>query len=157
MPPKAKAAPAASKKNRDHVFLVDGSSYIFRAYFAMFKAAQSRGKAFTRSDGLPVGAVMTFCNMLWKLLCDGLEGVKPTHVAVIFDYSGETFRNEIYAEYNAPGDEPPEELIPQFPLMRDAVKAFGLTPIEEKGFEADDLIATYARSALAEDVQVSKL
>ncbi len=96
MPPKAKIAPAAAKKKRDHVFLVDGSSYIFRAYFAMFKAAQSRGKAFTRSDGLPVGAVMTFCNMLWKLLRDGLEGVKPTHIGVVFDYSGETFRNEIY-------------------------------------------------------------
>jgi DNA polymerase I len=155
MPPKAKIAPAAAKKKRDHVFLVDGSSYIFRAYFAMFKAAQSRGKAFTRSDGLPVGAVMTFCNMLWKLLRDGLEGVKPTHIGVVFDYSGETFRNEIYAEYKATRDEPPEELIPQFPLMRDAVKAFGLMPIEEKGFEADDLIATYARSALAEGADVT--
>ncbi len=155
MPPKAKAAPAATKSKRDHVFLVDGSSYIFRAYFAMFKAAQSRGKAFTRSDGLPVGAVMTFCNMLWKLLRDGLEGVKPTHVGVVFDYSGETFRNEIYAAYKATRDDPPEELIPQFPLMRDAVKAFGLTPIEEKGFEADDLIATYARSALAEGADVT--
>ncbi|HVT54701.1 MAG TPA: hypothetical protein VHD34_01445, partial [Xanthobacteraceae bacterium] len=72
--PKPKAAPKASAKARDHVFLVDGSSYIFRAYFAMFKAAQSRGRAFTRSDGLPVGAVMTFSNMLWKLLCEGLEG-----------------------------------------------------------------------------------
>ncbi len=155
MPPKAKAVPAASKKKRDHVFLVDGSSYIFRAYFAMFKAAQSRGKAFTRSDGLPVGAVMTFCNMLWKLLRDGLEGVKPTHIGVVFDYSGSSFRNEIYAAYKATRDEPPEDLIPQFPLMRDAVKAFGLTPIEEKGFEADDLIATYARSALAEGVDVT--
>src|SRR6202158_5709691 len=155
MPPKAKAAPAATKKKRDHVFLVDGSSYIFRAYFAMFKAAQSRGKAFTRSDGLPVGAVMTFCNMLWKLLRDGLEGVKPTHIGVVFDYSGESFRNKIYAAYKATRDEPPEDLIPQFPLMRDAVKAFGLTPIEEKGFEADDLIATYARSALAEGVDVT--
>src|SRR5947207_15608523 len=92
---------------------------------------------------------MTFCNMLWKLLREGLEGVKPSHVGVVFDYSGETFRNEIYPEYKAHRDEPPEELVPQFPLMRDAVKAFGLTPIEEKGFEADDLIATYARSALA--------
>ncbi|HEY4863412.1 MAG TPA: DNA polymerase I, partial [Xanthobacteraceae bacterium] len=155
MPPKAKAVPAATKKKRDHVFLVDGSSYIFRAYFAMFKAAQSRGKAFTRSDGLPVGAVMTFCNMLWKLLRDGLEGVKPTHIGVVFDYSGESFRNKIYAAYKATRDEPPEDLIPQFPLMRDAVKAFGLTPIEEKGFEADDLIATYARSALAEGVDVT--
>src|ERR1700687_740849 len=155
MPPKAKAAPAATKKKRDHVFLVDGSSYIFRAYFAMFKAAQSRGKAFTRSDGLPVGAVMTFCNMLWKLLRDGLEGVKPTHIGVVSNASGSSFRNEIYAAYKATRDEPPEDLIPQFPLMRDAVKAFGLTPIEERGFEADDLIATYARSALAEGADVT--
>src|SRR5258708_25064837 len=88
--------------------------------------------------------------MGWKLLRDGVEGVKPTHIGVVFDYSGESFRNKIYAAYKATRDEPPEDLIPQFPLMRDAVKAFGLTPIEEKGFEADDLIATYARSALTE-------
>jgi len=160
MPAKAKAAPPPAKaqpakKKRDHVFLVDGSSYIFRAYFAMFKAAQSRGRAFTRSDGLPVGAVMTFSNMLWKLLREGLEGVKPTHIGVIFDYDGESFRNEIYSEYKAHRDEPPEDLLPQFPLMREAVKAFGLTPIEEKGFEADDLIATYARAALAEGADVT--
>src|SRR5581483_4895135 len=81
---------------RDHVFLVDGSSYIFRAYFAMFKAAQSSksGYGFKRSDGLPTGAVMFFCNMLWKLFREGLEGVKPTHLGIVFDYSGETFRNK---------------------------------------------------------------
>src|SRR5712691_6237091 len=105
MPPKAKAAPTPAKKTRDHVFLVDGSSYIFRAYFAMFKAAQARGKSFTRSDGLPVGAVMTFCNMLWKLVREGLEGVKPTHIGVVFDASGESFRNKLYAEYKAHRDE----------------------------------------------------
>jgi DNA polymerase-1 len=151
----AKPKQAAVKKSRDHVFLVDGSSYIFRAYFAMFKAAQSRGRAFVRSDGLPVGAVMTFSNMLWKLLREGLEGVKPTHVGVVFDYSGTTFRNEIYSEYKANREEPPSDLIPQFPLMRDAVKAFGLIPIEEKGYEADDLIATYARTALDEGADVT--
>ncbi len=151
----AKPKQAAAKKSRDHVFLVDGSSYIFRAYFAMFKAAQSRGRAFVRSDGLPVGAVMTFSNMLWKLLREGLEGVKPTHVGVVFDYSGETFRNDIYPQYKAHRDEPPADLIPQFPLMRDAVKAFGLIPIEEKGYEADDLIATYARTALGENADVT--
>ena len=151
--PKKKPAPAAS--TRDHVFLVDGSSYIFRAYFAMFKAAQARGRAFTRSDGLPVGAVMTFTNMLWKLVREGLEGTKPTHVGVVFDYSGESFRNEIYPEYKAHREEPPQELIPQFPLMREAVKAFGFTPIEEEGYEADDLIATYARAALAEGADVT--
>ena len=80
-PAKLAAAVAKAGKSNGHVFLIDGSSYIFRAYFAMFKAAQSRGRAFTRSDGLPVGAVMTFSNMLWKLLREGIDGVKPTHVA----------------------------------------------------------------------------
>src|SRR3954464_13409638 len=105
----------------DHVFLIDGSSYIFRAYFAMFKAAQARGKSFTRSDGLPVGAVMTFCNMLWKLLREGLNGVKPTHGAAGFDYAAHSFRNEIYAEYKGHRPDPPDELKPQFPLIREAV------------------------------------
>jgi DNA polymerase-1 len=163
--PKAKPAPKAAAKraaktaakSRDHIFLVDGSSYIFRAYFAMFKAAQNSksGYGFKRSDGLPTGAVMFFCNMLWKLFRDGLEGTKPTHVGVVFDYSGTTFRNEIYDKYKANRDEPPSDLIPQFPLMRDAVKAFGLIPIEEKGFEADDLIATYARTALEQGADVT--
>src|SRR5215216_701045 len=132
----------------DHVFLVDGSSYVFRAYFAMFKASQSRGRSFTRSDGLPTGAVLTFSNMLWKLLREGLNGVKPTHVAVVFDYAAKSFRNEIYADYKGHRPDPPSELIPQFPLMREAVRAFGLIPIEQEGFEADDLIATYTRVAL---------
>ncbi|MEX2128077.1 MAG: 5'-3' exonuclease H3TH domain-containing protein, partial [Xanthobacteraceae bacterium] len=153
MPPKQK--PSKSAKRGEHVFLVDGSSYIFRAYFAMFKAAQSRGRAFTRSDGLPVGAVMTFSNMLWKLLREGINGVKPTHVAVVFDASGDGFRNEIYPEYKANRDDPPEDLIPQFPLMREVVKAFGLTPIELEGYEADDLIATYAREAIASGADVT--
>ncbi|RAI40412.1 DNA polymerase I [Rhodoplanes roseus] len=131
----------------DHVFLIDGSSFVFRAYFAMFKAAQSRGRSFTRSDGLPIGGVLTFCNMMWKLLREGLDGVNPTHMAVVFDHSGKSFRNEIYTDYKGHRPEPPDELIPQFPLMRDAVRAFGLIPIEQEGFEADDLIATYARVA----------
>ncbi len=142
-------------KKGDHVFLIDGSSFIFRAYFAMFKAAQSRGRSFTRSDGLPSGAVLTFCNMLWKLLREGLDGVKPTHVAVVFDHSGTSFRNEIYEDYKGHRPEPPDELVPQFPLMRDAVRAFGLAPVEQKGFEADDLIATYARDALEKGADVS--
>ncbi|MBX2804559.1 MAG: DNA polymerase I [Hyphomicrobiales bacterium] len=129
----------------DHIYLIDGSTFIFRAYFAMFKAAQARGRSFTRSDGTPVGAVMTFSNMLWKILREGLDGGKPTHVAVIFDHPGGSFRNEIYDQYKANRDEPPEELVPQFSLIRDAVRAFGLLPIEQKGFEADDLIATYAQ------------
>jgi DNA polymerase-1 len=153
--PAKSPAPARASKGGDHVFLVDGSSYIFRAYFAMFKAAQSRGRAFTRSDGLPVGAVMTFCNMLWKLMREGIDGIKPTHIAVVFDASGEGYRNEIYPEYKANREAPPEDLVPQFPLMREAVKAFGLTPIELDGYEADDLIATYAREALGKGADVT--
>jgi DNA polymerase-1 len=149
-------APRKLKKG-DHVFLIDGSSFIFRAYFAMFKAAQSRGRSFTRSDGTPTGAVLTFCNMLWKLLREGLNGVMPTHFAVVFDYSGTSFRNEIYTDYKGHRPEPPDELVPQFPLMRDAVRAFSLIPIEQEGFEADDLIATYARVALEAGADVSMI
>ncbi len=148
------ASPRKLRKG-DHVFLIDGSSFIFRAYFAMFKAAQSRGRSFTRSDGMPTGAVLTFCNMLWKLLREGLNGVMPSHVAVVFDYSGRSFRNDIYTDYKGHRPEPPDELVPQFPLMRDAVRAFGLIPIEQEGFEADDLIATYARVALEQGADVS--
>jgi DNA polymerase-1 len=147
------AAPAADPVSRpvkkgDHVFLVDGSSYIFRAYFAMFAAAQKSGKKLTRSDGLPIGGVLAFSNMLFKLLREGFNQVKPTHVAVVFDYSEKTFRNEIYPDYKGHRPDPPDELIPQFPVMREAVRAFGLLPIEQKGYEADDIIATYARQAV---------
>src|SRR3954452_21527088 len=141
-------------KAGDHVFLIDVSSFVFRAYFAMFKAAQSRGRSFTRSDGLPIGAVLTFSNMMWKLLREGLNGIKPTHMAVVFDYSEKTFRNEIYPEYKGHRPDPPSELVPQFPLIREAVKAFGLLPIEQKGFEADDIIATYSRLALDQRADV---
>src|SRR5262245_16922910 len=141
-------ASARPVKKGDHVFLVDGSSYIFRAYFAMFAAAQKSGKKLTRSDGLPIGGVLAFSNMLFKLLREGFNQVKPSHVAVVFDYSEKTFRNEIYPDYKGHRPDPPDELIPQFPLMREAVRAFGLIPIEQRGFEADDLIATYARQAV---------
>ena len=142
-------------KAGDRVYLIDGSTYIFRAYFAMFKAAQARGRSFTRSDGTPVGAVMTFSNMLWKILREGIDDDKPTHLAVIFDHSGETFRNTVYDQYKANRDAPPDELMPQFPLIRDAVRAFGLLPIELEGFEADDLIATYAKEAVAAGAHVT--
>jgi DNA polymerase-1 len=156
----AQERPAETVRSRplkagDHVFLIDGSSYIFRAYFAMFKAAQQRGKSFTRSDGLPIGGVLTFSNMLWKMLREGLNGVKPTHIAVVFDYAAKSFRNEIYSDYKGHRPDPPDELIPQFPLMRDAVRAFGLIPIEQEGFEADDVIATYARQALEAGADVT--
>jgi DNA polymerase-1 len=125
----------------DHLFLVDGSGYIFRAYHALPPLTR-------KSDGLPVGAVSGFCNMLWKLMRDARNtdvGVVPTHFAVIFDHSAKTFRHEIYNEYKANRSEPPEDLIPQFGLIRQATKAFNLPCIEMEGFEADDLIATYAK------------
>jgi len=130
-------------KKGDHLFLVDGSGYIFRAYHALPPLTR-------KSDGLPVGAVSGFCNMLWKLMQDARNtdvGVVPTHFAVIFDYSSKTFRNELYSEYKANRSAPPEDLIPQFGLIREATKAFDLPCIEMAGFEADDLIATYARMA----------
>ncbi len=137
------------------IYLIDGSTYIFRAHFAMFKAAQARGHSFTRSDGTPVGAVMTFCNMLWKLLREGIDDGMPTHVGVVFDPKGGNFRNDIYEPYKANRDAPPEELVPQFPLIRDAVRAFGLAPLVEDGFEADDLIATYAAKAAEAGAEVT--
>lgn len=130
-------------KSGDHLMLVDGSAYIFRAYHALPPLTR-------KSDGLPVGAVAGFCNMLWKLLAlaeDTSLGEKPTHFAVIFDASSKTFRNEIYGEYKANRSETPEDLIPQFAVIRDATRAFNVASIEKHGFEADDLIATYARQA----------
>jgi DNA polymerase I len=127
-------------KKGDHLYLVDGSGYLFRAYHALPPLSR-------KSDGLPTGAVSGFTNMLWKLLEDTKSGDKPTHLAVIFDAGKKTFRNEIYPQYKANRPEPPEDLIPQFPLVRDATRAFGVPAIEIPGFEADDLIATYARIA----------
>ena len=130
-------------KSGDHLFLVDGSAYIFRAYHALPPLTR-------KSDGLPVGAVSGFCNMLWKLLQEARDtsvGVVPTHFAVIFDYSSKTFRNDIYPEYKANRDAPPEDLRPQFGLIREATRAFNVPCIETEGFEADDLIATYAKQA----------
>ena len=124
----------------DHLFLVDGSGYIFRAFHALPPLNR-------KSDGLPIGAVAGFCNMLWKLMRDSVAGERPTHLAVIFDHSSETFRNRLYPEYKANRTEPPEDLRPQFKLIRDAVRAFDIPSIEQKDYEADDLIATYARLA----------
>ncbi len=127
-------------KKGDHLYLVDGSGYLFRAYHALPPLTR-------KSDGLPTGAVAGYCNMLWKLLDDMKGPDQPTHLAVIFDASEKTFRNEIYKEYKAHRPPPPEDLIPQFPLVRDATRAFGVSCVEMKGYEADDLIATYARLA----------
>ncbi len=130
-------------KKGDHLFLVDGSAYIFRAYHALPPLTR-------KSDGVPIGAVSGFCNMLWKLLQEARDtsvGVVPTHFAVIFDHSSKTFRNEIYPQYKANREAPPEDLRPQFGLIRKATEAFNVPSIEKPGFEADDLIATYARVA----------
>src|SRR5262252_4465227 len=123
-----------------HVFLVDGSSYIFRAYHALPPLNR-------KSDGLQVNAVLGFCNMLWKLLRDMPPDDSPTHLAIVFDKSEITFRNKIYADYKAHRPPAPDDLIPQFALIRSAVRAFDLPCLEQAGYEADDLIATYVREA----------
>src|SRR6476469_6545957 len=145
------AAPApASRPVRkgDHVFLVDGSGYIFRAYHALPPLNR-------KSDGLQVNAVLGFCNMLWKLLRDMKPEERPTHLAVIFDKSERTFRNELYKDYKAHRPDAPDDLIPQFPLIREAVRAFDIPCLEMLGFEADDLIATYARQACEVEADVT--
>ena len=115
--------------------LIDGSGYIFRAFFAL--------PPMTRPDGTPVNAVFGFANMLFKLMQD-----RPhDDLVVVFDYSGESFRNQLYDQYKANRDEPPKELVPQFALVREAARAFGLPVIDVEGFEADDLIAAYAKRA----------
>jgi len=137
----SKTNPPRPVKKGDHIFLIDGSGYIFRAYHALPPLTRP-------SDGLPVGAVHGFCNMLWKLLRDTNDEFEPTHFAVIFDYSGKSFRNDIYPEYKAHRPPAPEDLVPQFSIIRDATRAFNVACIEKEGYEADDLIATYARQAV---------
>ncbi len=133
-------------KKSDHFYLIDGSGYIFRAYYALPPLSR-------KSDGLPTGAVSGFCSMLFKLLEDSRaddSSERPTHFAVIFDSAKKNFRNEIYKNYKANRTEAPEDLAPQFEYIRKSVKAFNLPSIELLNYEADDLIATYAR-------QISKL
>ncbi len=137
-----RGSPLTALKKGDHLYLVDGSGYLFRAYHALPPLTR-------KSDGLPTGAVSGYCNMLWKLLEDMKGPDQPTHLAVIFDASEKTFRNTIYPQYKAHRPPPPEDLIPQFPLVRDATRAFGISCVEMQGYEADDLIATYARLARA--------
>lgn len=124
---------------KQHLYLVDGSAYIFRAYHRL--------PPLTNPQGTPVGAVYGYTTMLWKLADDLNKADGPTHLAVILDASGTSFRNEIYDQYKANRPPPPEDLKPQFPLIRDATRAFSLPCIEETGLEADDLIASYARAA----------
>ena len=141
-PAPAKSAAAGPKR----LYLIDGSGYIFRAYHAL--------PPLSRSDGTPTGAVSGFCNMLAKLLDDIHDEGDVGHLAVIFDAGRRTFRNDIYPDYKAHRPEPPEDLVPQFALIRDATRAFNVSCIEMPGFEADDLIATYARLAEAEGYSV---
>jgi DNA polymerase-1 len=128
----------------DHVYLVDGSSYIFRAYF---QSMNQDAKYNYRSDGLATGAVRMFCVMLLRLLTEMKPEERPTHLAIVFDKSEHTFRNELYPDYKAHRPDAPADLVPQFRLIREAVRAFDLPCLEQAGFEADDLIATYVREA----------
>ncbi len=148
MSAKVAGAKAPAIKAGDHLYLIDGSGYIFRAFHALPPLTR-------KSDGLPVGAVAGFCNMLFKLLRETKAGDKPTHLAVIFDTSRATFRNEIYSEYKAHRPPPPEDLVPQFALIRDATRAFGVAQVEKDGFEADDLIGTYAQQAAKAGAKVT--
>jgi DNA polymerase-1 len=136
----AKSPAKSAPRSGDHVFLVDGSSYIFRAYHALPPLNR-------KSDGLQVNAVLGFCNMLWKLLRDMPQEDRPTHLAIVFDKSEITFRNALYPDYKAHRPPAPDDLIPQFAMIREAVRAFDLPCLEQAGFEADDLIATYVRQA----------
>jgi DNA polymerase-1 len=123
-----------------HLHLIDGSAFIFRAYHALPPLTR-------KSDGLPIGAVAGFCNMLYKQIEANKGADAPTHVAVIFDHSGKTFRNDLYDKYKANRPPAPEDLRPQFPLTRDATRAFNIACVEVENFEADDIIATLANQA----------
>jgi DNA polymerase-1 len=133
--------------DKNHLYLVDGSSYIFRAYHRL--------PPLTNPSGVPVGAVYGYTTMLWKLAKDLHDADGPTHLAVILDHSSHSFRNDIYDQYKANRPEPPEDLRPQFPLIRDATRAFSLPCIEMAGYEADDLIASYAEAAVREGWDVT--
>ena len=140
-----------SLKKTDHFYLIDGSGYIFRAYYALPPLSR-------KSDGLPTGAVSGFCSMLFKLLEDSRSDDsehKPTHFAVIFDSAKKNFRNDIYSDYKANRTEAPEDLAPQFEYIRKAVKAFNLPSIELINYEADDLIATYSKQIVDSGAKVT--
>ena len=138
-------------KKSDHFYLVDGSGYIFRAYYALPPLTR-------KSDGLPVGAVSGFCNMLFKLLEDSKSNdnsEKPTHFSVIFDSARKNFRNDIYSEYKGNRSDAPDDLIPQFEFIRKSVLAFNLPSIELINYEADDLIATYVEQILSKGAKAT--
>src|SRR5262249_51433423 len=147
-----KAAKPAKPKKGDHVFVVGVSPYFSRAHgHEMNEEAKSN----RRSDGVPTGAVRMFCIMLWRILAEMKPDERPTHLAVVFDKSEQTFRTRLYPDYKAHRPDPPDDLQPQFPLIRDAVRAFDLPSIEMLGYEADDLIATYVREARAAGATVT--
>ena len=148
--PQSKSIPAPLGPG-DHVFLVDGSSFVYRAFF---QSINQDAKYNYRSDGLPTGALRLFCAKLYQFVREGAVGIMPTHLAIVFDKSEDTFRKEIYPDYKGTRREMPDDLKPQFPLMRAAVKAFGLEPVEKAGYEADDIIATYAKEARAAGAEV---
>ncbi|PCH98851.1 MAG: DNA polymerase I [Rhodobacteraceae bacterium] len=131
-----------------HIHLIDGSGFIFRAYHALPPLTR-------KSDGLPVGAISGFCNMLFKIIEDQKGYDAPTHIVVVFDHKGKTFRSDIYPEYKANRPPAPEDLVPQFPLTRDATRAFNLACIEAEGYEADDIIATLATQARDAEARVT--
>ena len=138
-------------KKTDHFYLIDGSGYIFRAYYALPPLTR-------KSDGLPTGAVNGFCNMLFKLLEDSKSednNEKPTHFAVIFDSARKNFRNEIYSDYKGNRSDAPDDLIPQFEYIRKSVEAFNLPSVELLNYEADDLIATYCESIISAGAKVT--
>jgi DNA polymerase I len=135
----------------DHVFLIDGSSFVFRAYYQSIRQDQ---KYNYRTDRLPTGAVRLFATKVLQFIREGAGGFKPTHLAIIFDKTENSFRRDIYPAYKAHRKDPPDELVPQFPLMRATVSAFGMVPIEQSRYEADDIIATYARQARAAGADV---
>ena len=140
-----------SIKKTDHFYLIDGSGYIFRAYYALPPLSR-------KSDGLPTGAVNGFCNMLYKLLEDSRSDDsknKPTHFAVIFDSARKNFRNEIYKDYKSNRSEAPEDLVPQFEYIRKSVEAFNVVSAEMLNYEADDLIATYVEQIIKKGAKVT--
>ncbi len=138
----------AAVTEKSHLYLIDASAYIFRAFHALPPLTR-------QSDGLPIGAVAGFCNMLFKMLEELKGAERPTHFACIFDASGKTFRSDFFPEYKMNRSETPEELVPQFPLVRRASVAFAAHAIELTGYEADDIIATYAREAEAKGARVT--
>ncbi|MDE3080704.1 MAG: DNA polymerase I, partial [Paracoccaceae bacterium] len=131
-----------------HLHLIDGSAYIFRAYHALPPLTR-------KSDGLPIGAVAGFCNILWNELNRSNGDAAPTHMAVVFDHSSKTFRSELFPAYKAHRPEPPEDLRPQFPLTREATRAFNVACLETENYEADDIIATLAQQAVDAGGQVT--